>query len=115
MKIAHEVIRDAFHQCGIPLQDHENFSNVLSVPNSVTNQYIKVTDRLGTVHSLRINGRLWQPFNRENESRYLRYLKQHGVQHNVLWEDIEHGFQICQLYPEEISFEKILCKRDADF
>lgn len=114
MKIAYQAIRQAFLQCGIQLHDHENFSDFLSIPNSVTNRYIKVADISGNRYILRINGKLWQPFDRENESRYLRSLKQQGIQHNVLCEDVKHGFQICQFYPEESSFEKIPCKRDVD-
>lgn len=83
---------------------HEQFSTC-PMPQSKTNKFFQVKAKDGTIYLIRINGDLWPPHTRADESDNLEKLARKKIKTNVIHNSSD--FQICYFKPEENRFSLI--------
>ena len=81
---------------------------------SVTNQFMEITDNKQHKYLVRINGRLWAPFSRKAESYNLDQLRKKNIETGVLVNSPKIGLQICKLYQKENSLCKIMIGKNTN-
>jgi len=99
MKPIYAKIAAAFSKLGIHLSSTLADSQSLKL-----NRFLKVEDLHGNAYLVRMNGRLWSPFNRTDEDLNLKQLKALKISSNVIFNDPENGFQICKFPDEQSKF-----------
>jgi thiamine kinase-like enzyme len=99
-----DAIKTAFGELNIDLQ-HEELSDC-SMLHSKTNKFMQVKAKDGEIYLIRINGKLWPPFERPSEANNLEMLRQKKIKTNVIHNGSE--FQICYFKPEEKRFSMII-------
>ncbi len=98
-------IEAAFAALSISLRRPLTDEDSQQLYHSITNQFLKVEDTFGNFYLIRINGKLWEPFTREDEAFNLLDLKRRGININVIYIDEQQLFQICTLYDTDSQFE----------
>ena len=79
----------------------------------VTNSFMSLNVD-GNEYLVRINGRLWAPYQRKHEQMSLDLLAQQKIATSVLVNDVIHGVQICQSYPQQQSYAAIVRSGDPE-
>jgi thiamine kinase-like enzyme len=100
-------IADAFEENGIVLKGKLDDSKECVMQDSVTNKYMKVEDIDENKYLIRINGKLWPPFTREDENFNLKQLKENNIDTSVIVNKHKLGFQICRLSEENKKFSEL--------
>lgn len=106
-----DKVKKSFEENNIILSD--DLKNWV-IPGGVTNQFMTTSDFKNNKYLVRINGKLWPPFTREDESYNLEQLKKHKIPNNVLINSPSDGFQICQNHHEENRFDNIAPEKKTD-
>lgn len=98
MNTRREEIFSAFKENKIDINKNSLEQVLSQFPGGVTNQFIKpIHGNSGCTYLVRINGRLWQPYTRENEHYNLEKLNQYGINTGVVANYPDKQFQICTL------------------
>lgn len=77
-----------------------------SFEGGVTNRFLKFEDINGNKYLIRINGKLWPPFTREDEAYNLDRLKKHGIETKMIFNDKKKRYQICNLEDKKNRLSK---------
>jgi thiamine kinase-like enzyme len=104
MQARAELILIVAQQLGIKLNPAT--ASMATLTASVTNQFITVQDVQNQSYLVRIDGKLWAPFTRENENYHLKRLAAHNITTHVLLNSYQHGFQLCEL-PKAKTFDSL--------
>ena len=73
--------------------------------------HLKIQDETFLV---RINGRLWPPYERQGEERILQILKEHRLKSGVLLNRPDENFQICREIKQEYRLDSILLREKQE-
>lgn len=112
MKSKEQVIDDEFQKYGVFLKPD---LEAQIMQESITNSFLKVKDIYENSYLVRINGKLWPPFTRENEDHNLKILASNKIDTSVLSNNIEQGFQICFYNNQQQNFTHILNDKNKHF
>ncbi len=114
MQTRREEIQHAFKLNGIVLKDELDDAKKYPMQDSHTNQYFTVEDINGNQYLLRINGKLFPPFTREDEQFNLKQLKDNHIDTTVMVNNTQFGFQICRFNKEKNRFSNLKQNEDRD-
>ncbi len=103
----YKKIEAAFKNLKIALKNSLMDLDCIFLPESVTNQFLKVEDITGNFYLIRLNGKLWSPFTRTDEENNLTQLVAHQINSNVIFNDLRNNFQICRFIGEDKKFNTI--------
>lgn len=99
-----ELIPIIAQQLGIKLNPAT--ASTTNLTASVTNQFITIQDEENQYYLVRINGKLWPPFTRENENYHLKRLSAYNFTTHVLLNNHQKGFQLCEI-PKAKTFDSL--------
>lgn len=68
---------------------------------SITNLFFEIENTDGKKYLVRINGRLWPPFTRQDERFNIKQLFTNNIKTNVIYSDPDDLFQICDFWNQE--------------
>jgi thiamine kinase-like enzyme len=88
---------------GITLTAGEENFKKYEIKESITNTFMETADIHYRKYIVRINGKLWPPFTRENEEYNLIKLRDNNIFTSVLINNVQAGFQICHFVENRFS------------
>ena len=106
MKSKFEPIYKVFKENAIEINEN-GLKPYAAADAGNTNSYFKFQANSGVNYLLRLNGQLWSPFTRENESFNLTQLRESNISTNVLYNNPEQGFQISYLEEDVYRFTNL--------
>jgi thiamine kinase-like enzyme len=101
-----EEIRKTFGQLGKNISCEQILASLQSAKKlGVTNTFVQVQIE-NENFLIRINGKLWPPYKRQDEENTLKMLRHFGIETNILYNAPD--FQICRMPDENTKLENII-------